>query len=300
MKILLINPPYDIENYYGNLSEIAFIFPPVGLTYLAGFVRERGCRVYIYDFQVEKQDFYEFLKKFQPDLIGITCQTALFYNTLKLATRIKEIFPKVPVIVGGAHASYRPHDFFESPNIDLVVRGEGELTLSEIADYYQKGNLRLEDIKGISFKKNGKIIDNPHRELIEDLDILPLPAIDLLPLEKYHTSPDNYLGTGVGLITTTRGCPFNCVFCACKLAFERTYRKRSLDKVFEEIKYYLDKYNISQLFIMDDCFALDKKRTIEFCERMAKTGYNKRVLWWCQTRVDLVDEELLEKMREGG
>jgi len=300
MKILLINPPYDIENYYGNLSKMAFIFPPVGLTYLAGFVREKGHEVCIYDFQIEERNFSNFLKNFKPDIVGITCQTALFYNTLKLAKEIKQQFPKVPVLVGGAHASYRSHDFFESPDIDVAVRGEGEITLAELANHYQNKTLELQDIRGITFRKEGKIIDNLPRELIENLDILPIPAIDLLPLEKYHTSPDNYLGKGVGLITTTRGCPFNCVFCACKLAFERTYRKRNLDKVFEEIKYYIDNYNISQLFIMDDCFALDKKRTIEFCDRMIKTGYNKKVLWWCQTRVDLVDEELLKKMRAGG
>ncbi len=300
MKILLINPPYDIENYYGKLSKMGFIFPPIGLTYLAAFAKEKGHDVRIFDFQIEERDFFDFLKEFAPDLIGITCQTALFYNTLKLAGKIKERLPKAPIIVGGAHASYRPQDFFESPNIDLVIRGEGEITLTEIADHFQTGKPELREIDGISYREAGKMIENRPRQLIENLDILPMPAIVLLPLEKYHTSPDNYLGQGVGVITTTRGCPFNCVFCACKLAFNRVYRKKSLDKVFDEIKYYIENYHVSQLFIMDDCFALDKKRTIEFCDRMIETGYNKKVLWWCQTRVDLVDEELLKKMREGG
>jgi len=300
MKALLINPPYNIENYYGKLSELAFVFPPVGLTYLAGFIREKGHQVYIYDFQIEEQNFQEFLKKFQPEFVGITCQTAVFYNTLKLAKEIKKEFPKVPIAVGGVHGSYRPHDFFESPNIDLVVKGEGEITLSEILDYYQNKNNKLENIKGISFKKGNKIIDNPPQELIKNLDILPMPAIDLLPLEKYRVSPDNYLGGRVGLITTARGCPFNCIFCACKQAFNRTYRARDLDKVLREIDYYVKNYQISQLFIMDDTFALDKKRAIDFCNRMTKAGYNKKILWWCQTRVDLVDKELVKKMEEAG
>lgn len=300
MKILLINPPYSIENYYGKLSKLAFIFPPVGLTYLAGFVREKGHKVYIYDFQVEEQGFWKFLKKFQPEIVGITCQTALFYNTLKLAREIKKEFPTIPIVVGGAHGSYRPHDFFESPNIDLAVRGEGEITLLELLDYYQYKNRKLEDIKGITFRKNGEIIDNPPRELIKNLDILPIPAIDLLHLERYHVSPDNYLGGRVGLITTTRGCPFNCLFCACKQAFNRTYRARDLDKVLKEIDYYVKNYQISELFIMDDCFALNRERTIEFCNRMIEREYNKKVLWWCQTRVDLVDEKLLKKMKEAG
>jgi len=300
MKILLINPPYNIENYYGKLSELAFIFPPVGLTYLAGFVREKGHQVYIYDFQVEEQNFQEFLKKVKPEFIGITCQTALFYNTLKLAKKIKKEFPNTPIAIGGAHASYRPHDFFESPDIDLVVRGEGDITLTELLNYYQYKKSKLKDIKGITFRKNGQIVDNPHRELIKNLDILPMPAIDLLPLEKYRVSPDNYLGGRVGLITTTRGCPFNCVFCACKQAFNRTYRARDLNKVLKEIDYYIKYYQISELFIMDDCFTLNKQRAIEFCDRMIKAGYNKKILWWCQTRVDTVDEELLKKMKKAG
>ena len=82
MKILLINPPYNIENYYGKLSELAFIFPPVGLTYLAAYVRKFNHNVTIYDFQVEERNFEKFIKEFKPDLVGITCQTALFYNTL--------------------------------------------------------------------------------------------------------------------------------------------------------------------------------------------------------------------------
>ena len=300
MKILLINPPYNIENYYGKLSELAFIFPPVGLTYLAGFIREKNHQVYIYDFQVEEQNFEKFIKKFKPELVGITCQTALFYNTLKLAKRIKQEFPNVPIIVGGVHGSYRPHDFFESPDIDVIVRGEGEITLSKLVEYYQHKNRKLKNIKGITFKENNEIIDTPSRELIQNLDILPMPAIDLLPLEKYKVSPDNYLGGRVGLITTSRGCPFNCIFCACKQAFNRTYRARNLDKVFKEIEYYINNYQISELFIMDDCFALDKGRAIEFCNRMINAGYNKKLLWWCQTRVDIVDEELLKKMKEAG
>jgi len=301
MKILLINPPYDIENYYGKLSDLAFIFPPVSLTYLAAYVRQFDNQVVIYDFQVEEKNFEDFIKDFKPDLIGITCQTALFYNTLDLAKKIKKLFPKAPIVVGGAHPTYRPDDFFENSVIDVIVKGEGEKTLLELISYYKnlKG-LILENIQGISFKKNNKVIHNSCRELIKDLNILPLPAIDLLPLEKYRVSPDNYLGGQVGLISTSRGCPFGCIFCACKNAFNRTYRARSLDKVFEEIKYYLDNYNISELFIMDDVFGLDKKRALRFCQEMINKGYHKKLSWWCQIRVDSVDEELLSKMKEAG
>jgi|TARA_Y100000031_G_scaffold156940_1_gene214372 radical SAM superfamily enzyme YgiQ (UPF0313 family) len=301
MKVLLINPFYEISKYYGKLSKLAFVFPPVGLTYLAGMVRAKGHSVYIYDFQVEKRDFWEFIKEFKPDFIGITCQTALFYSTVRLARDIRQKFPKLPIVVGGAHGSYRPHDFLEQGHdIDLVVRGEGEMTLLELLDYYQHQGRSLKEINGITFKQNGEIVDNPARALIKDLDILPIPAIDLLPLQEYHVSPDNYIGGQVGLVATSRGCPYNCIFCACKEAFNRSYRPRDLDKVFQEIKYYIDQYDISQLFVMDDCFTLDRKRTMAFCDRMIKTGYNKKVLWWCQSRADLADEELLRKMREAG
>lgn len=301
MKVLLINPPYNIENYYGKLSDLAFIFPPVGLTYLAAYLRQFGHQPIIYDFQVETKNFEEFIKEFNPDLIGITCQTALFYNTLELAKKIKSIFPHVPIIVGGVHASYRPQDFFEvGSDIDIVVRGEGELTLMDLVAHYEKGTPALIDIKGINYKENGSVIGNSNRELISNLDYLPMPAVDLLPLEKYRVSPDNYLGGKVGLINTSRGCPFGCIFCACKEAFNRTYRDRNLDMVFKEIEYYLDNYGITELFVMDDCFGLDRNRAINFCKGMISRGYSKKLLWWCQIRVDLVDEELLIYMRDAG
>ena len=300
MKVLLINPPYDIENYYGNLSELAFIFPPVGLTYLAGYLRQYEHQMAIYDFQVEERDFNYFIQDFQPDLVGITCQTALFFNTLKLAEKIKKAFPQIPIIVGGAHPTYRPDDFFENPVIDAVVRGEGEETMRELLSYYHQKNGSLTDICGISFKKDSQIIHNPNRAFIRNLDILPLPAIDLLPLKKYRVSPDNYLGGRAGLITTSRGCPFSCIFCANKEAFNRTYRPRRLENVFEEIEYYLKHYQISELFVMDDCFGLDRKRAFRFCQGMIDRGYHQKLLWWCQIRVDLVDQELLNQMRKAG
>ena len=300
MKILLINPPYDIENYYGKLSKLAFIFPPVGLTYLASYCRQFNHEFDIYDFQVDKRNFEKYIKEFKPDLIGITCQTALFYNTLDLAKKIKKIFPNIPIVVGGTHPTYRPNDFFESPDIDIVVKGEGEETLKDLLSHYDKKDITLEKINGISFKKDGNIISNENRELIKNLDVLPIPAIDLLPLEKYRVSPDNYLGGQVGLISTSRGCPYGCIFCACKEAFNRTYRSRDLNKVFDEIKYYIDNYNIKELFVMDDCFGLDRERAIQFCKGMIKRGYGEKLLWWCQIRVDVVDEELLTYMREAG
>ena len=300
MKVLLINPPYDIENYYGKLSELAFVFPPVGLTYLAAYLRQFEHQLAIYDFQVEERNFEHFIKEFKPDLVGITCQTALFYNTLNLAKQIKKFFPQLPIIVGGSHPSYRPDDFFEDSVIDIVVRGEGEKTLLALVSYYNQNSIPLAEINGISFKQDNRIVHNPNRELIKNLDVLPLPAIDLLPLEKYRVSPDNYLGGQVGLISTSRGCPFGCIFCACKEAFNRVYRVRQLTKVFEEIEYYLDHYHISELFVMDDVFGLDKERALQFCQGMIDKGYHQKLLWWCQTRVDCVDEELLKKMKEAG
>ena len=301
MRILLINPPYNINNYYCKLSELAFIFPPVGLTYLAGYLRQHDHQISIYDFQVDDRVFETFLKDFKPDLVGITCQTALFYNTLDLAKKIKDVFPSVPIVVGGAHASYRPKDFFENGSgIDIVVRGEGELTLMDLVSHYEKKHPDLANISGISYRYNNSVVNNKDRELIANLDDLPMPAIDLLSLEKYRVSPDNYLGGKVGLINTSRGCPFGCIFCACKQAFNRTYRNRSLDTVFKEIEYYLDNYKITELFVMDDCFGLDRERAVSLCKGMISRGYNKRLLWWCQIRVDLVDRELLTYMKEAG
>jgi anaerobic magnesium-protoporphyrin IX monomethyl ester cyclase len=299
MKILLINPPYDIEEYYGKLAKLAFAFPPVGLLYIASFTRNSNHDVKIFDFQVEEELFEDYFNNFSPDLVGITCQTALVYNTGKLAEKIK-LLKNIPIVVGGVHPTFRPEDLIKNPQIDFVVRGEGEKTFKLLIDELEKQSpANFSKIDGLVFKNKDQIITNKERAFIEDLNELPFPAIDLVPINKYHVSSDLYFGKKTALLSTARGCPFKCTFCAIKVIFKRTVRYRKLENIFQEIEYYVKNYQVDSLFIMDDIFTLNKKRVQEFCNFLIEK-YDGKILWWAQTRADCVDKELLLLMKRAG
>lgn len=301
MRVLLVNPPYHIEKYYGRIAKLGFSFPPIGILYLAAYLRELGYEVKAYDFQANKEDFFDLLRDYKPEVVGITCHTALVYSTLLLAKQIKERLRDSHIIVGGTHPTCRPQDLLSQGAIDFVVRGEGEITLLELLKYFKGENsTRLEEIDGITFRMNSSLINNKDRALIKDINTLPIPAVDLLPLDRYHCSPDLRIGKKVMMLSTARGCPYQCTFCAMKEAFNRTYRYRSVDIVFKEIDYYVQNYSADGLFIVDELFTVNKRRVFEFCDRMIKSGYSKNIKWWAQTRADCVDKEMLIKMKEAG
>ncbi len=299
MRVLLVNPPYHIEQYYGRISKLGFSFPPIGILYLAAYIRQFGHEVKSYDFQANEENFFDLLQNYKPEVIGITCQTALVYSTVHLAEQIKERLKNCYIIVGGTHPSCRPQDLLSGEAIDVAVRGEGELTLLELLEYLQ-GKISIDNIDGITFKREGKFITNKDRALIKDINTLPIPAVDLLPLDKYHCSPDLRIGKKVMMLSTARGCPYQCAFCAMKESFNRTYRSRSTDMIFKEIDYYVKNYGADSLFIVDELFTANRKRVFEFCDRMIKEGYSKKMKWWAQTRADCVDRELLLRMKEAG
>jgi len=302
MRILLVNPPYDIKRYMGGLAKVGWVFPPVGLLYIAAYIRKQNQSwdVRIYDSQVDVRDFREFLDEFRPDIVGITCQSALVYSTLETASIIKQKMSKSLVVVGGVHASLRPQDLLSSEYVDLVVRGEGEETFLEICDALQKQG-SFADIPGVSYKgRLPGITNNPDRAITTDLDTYPMPALDLVPIEKYRISPDMRTGSRLGLIITSRGCPYACMFCANKLLTKRTYRLRSIPSVIEEIEYYLEHYKINQLMIFDDNFAVNKRRTLALCDEFVRRGYPEKFSWWAEARVDVLDEEVLSAMKRAG
>jgi anaerobic magnesium-protoporphyrin IX monomethyl ester cyclase len=302
MVILLVNPPYDIARYMGGLAKVGWVFPPVGLLYIAAYLRkhESSWDVKIYDSQVEEKDFSAFIGELKPDIVGITCQSALVYSTLETAAIIKNINPETFIVVGGVHATLRPQDLLKDKNVDIVARGEGEETFLEICRaFQQRGSYAV--IDGISFRgPASETIHTPDRALAGDLDAFPMPALDLVPIEKYRISPDMRTGNRLGLIITSRGCPYACIFCSNKLLTKRTYRLRSISSITEEIDFYVEHYRINQLMIFDDNFAVDKKRTLELCQEFIRKGYPERFNWWTEASVNVLDEEILAAMKKAG
>jgi radical SAM superfamily enzyme YgiQ (UPF0313 family) len=237
--------------------------------------------------ELNEEFFKNYIIQFQPEVVGISACTPTFSSALKVSGLIKKILPSVKVGLGGIHPTLFPQATLEKKEVDFVIRGEGELTFWEyIKTTTQKENLRK--IKGLSYKFREKIIHNPPRDPIVDLNFLPFPARHLLPRRKY-----------VETIITSRGCPFNCIFCSVQQAMGRKYRVREALNVVDEIGTFIED-GIKFFFVLDDNFCVQKKRVIAICRLMIERGYHRQIEWGCETRADLVDEEMLALMKEAG
>jgi radical SAM superfamily enzyme YgiQ (UPF0313 family) len=176
------------------------------------------------------------------------------------------------------------------PDVDIIVRGEGENTILELAEKLQHTN-RVEDVKGIVYRQNGNVINNTEREFINVLDVLPFADREVLLNKKTYNSED------MGLMMTSRGCPYTCSYCATSI-WKRKIRYRSIDNVIEEIKLVRGRYGTQQFTFKDDSFTVNRKRIMEFCDRLINENID--INWDCNTRVNLIDEEMLSRMKRAG
>ncbi|MEM4155356.1 MAG: radical SAM protein [Archaeoglobaceae archaeon] len=289
--ITLINPNANVEVV--KLLEIST--PPIGLGYLASVLRENGFKVRIIDDLVEKLNFEELLRKIKNSMIvGITSTTPTFNSALSYARKIKEAFQDLFVIFGGVHVSFEPEKALKNDYVDAVCVGEGEETILEVAERVEDGK-SLEGVRGVYYKENGKTKRNEPRKFIEDLDSLPFPAYDLVPLEKYSV-----LGYKLGQfpIISSRGCPFTCRYCSSSSFMGHRFRARSAKNVVDEIEWLVNDFKAKQIAFGDDTFTLNRKRVAEICEEIKRRGLE--ITWSCSSRIDTITEELLRLMRSAG
>ncbi len=289
--ITLINPNSNTE----AISRVDFKTPPIGLAYIASVLRKNGFKVRIIDDVVERLEFNSLIKRIKDSLIvGITTTTPTFNTALKYAKKIKSILKNVFIVLGGVHVSLLPYEAIKYNFVDAVCVGEGEYTMLELAERIER-NKSLEGIRGLVYKDGNRIIDNGARGFIEDLDSLPFPAYDLLPLDKYAV-------LGMKLehfpIMSSRGCPFACRYCCSSLFMGRKFRARSAENVVDEIEWLMDKFGAKYVGFGDDTFTLNRKRVEEICEEIRSRGLD--VEWACSSRVDTIDDGLLKKMRNAG
>jgi radical SAM superfamily enzyme YgiQ (UPF0313 family) len=273
----------------------------LGIAYLAAVLEKQNFSVKIIDCTVEDTSgrILKAIIDEKPDIIGITASTPTFQSAKSIAQKIKEILPQTIIIIGGAHATAAPYQAMESGYFDIAVLGEGEETCLELVRHIRdKGPTNLEHIKGIVFKKDGKCTVTPKREFIEDLDEVPYPARHLLPtLSKYKPTPASYRRLPLGVIMTSRGCPYQCTFCD-RAVFGNIYRQRSAENVLGEVEELIYKYQAKEIRFFDDCFTLDKKRTYKICDGLKRI--KPGVAWTCLTTVNSVTKDLLQEMKAAG
>lgn len=292
MSILLINPSGGYHHEY----------PPLGLLYITSFMRMHGRTVHFFDEGVHEYPGEKFLDVFKisrPKYVGLTLYTTNISRAYEIIGRIRDLAPDVIIIVGGPHATALPeYTLQECPLIDFLVVGEGEVTLKELIEDLDYGGSG-KTIGGLYITQqdcdNGFVFTGK-REYIADLDSLPLPAHDLIDLDAYQKNPIS-LGNKVGVIITSRGCPYNCTFCN-KAVFSSITRRRSPLNVINEIRYLIDSASIDEIYFQDDLFALDRRWLTEFTNLICRLDI--RIPWRMLARVDILGDEDYKKLKEAG
>ncbi len=290
--MILINPQgQKLRDFYRYLP----VSPPIGIGILAAYLLSKNKDVKILDENVISitdsllDSFVRDISK--PYIFGISCVTAAVERGYKLARIIKIRYPKSQVIIGGIHPTVLPEEALQTGLVDIVVRSEGEETLNLLYEAI-KGGYDYTKIPGISFKDGNKIVHNPPARLIPDLNLLPL-----FPFYLFEEHQDKY---NFGFTLSSRGCPYDCIFCSQRLVSGRKYRYVAPDRVIEEIDLLVNKYNQKSIIFLDDNFTTNKARLKELCDLMYKERFYKKAGFHCQARGDSVDTEIFEYLKRAG
>jgi anaerobic magnesium-protoporphyrin IX monomethyl ester cyclase len=283
-RVLLVQPPPATRNKGGSLAE------PIGLEYVASMLEANDHQTEILDAWIDQatiDDIAARVRAYKPDVFGLTATSILMPNAWKVAQAVKAIDPSIPVVVGGAHAIYEPEWTLEDDAIDVAIVGEGEDAILELIDVWN-GTGSLDDVAGIAYRgTDGEVVRTCGREYTKHLDRLPFPLRNDRHMEGYTLYE----------VVGKRGCPFKCTFCGAS-ADHRKVRFRTPENVLEEVSELFGRYGKKKLYFNDDVFTINKQWAHDFCDMLIRRDL--RIEWECQTRVDLVDTELLVKMKAAG
>ncbi|MFX1502881.1 MAG: B12-binding domain-containing radical SAM protein [Promethearchaeota archaeon] len=286
-RVALVNP-----NFITKSITDKFTLPALGLEYIAANIIDLVI-VKIINGKVRNLKISQIMREliaFKPDIVGISCCYTIGINfALKIAKESKKL--GYSVVLGGWHPNFEYKEILKYPFVDIIARGEGEITFREIIE-----NRDLENIKGISYKNNGKLFNNPDRPLFKDLDKLPFPARNLRDKKSYFQA----FQMPIDVIETSRGCPHRCIFCNIHLFYRGTYRTKSPERVIKELKIIASKNQRKNVFIVDDNFTANIKRVEKICDRIIEEGIQLDFI--CQSRIDVIknNPQIIKKMSKAG
>ena len=300
-KILFIVPPLYTEETYGKFGRVGSTLPFLGLYYLASVLRKNNFEVKILDSIVLRLSIKDILKEvdnYSPNMVGISSSTASYHKARVLAETSKEAFPNMNIVLGGPHLSGLPEEVMKNNCFDFGVINEGEETILELCEKLRNNGNNFKEIKGLTFRnEDDQVIVTEKRNPIKDVDSIPYPARDLLPpLKAYRASALYYKRLPITQIFTSRGCPYQCIF--CNTPFGKVIRFHSVEYVVSEIEMLLKDFGVKEILINDDTFTVDKNRVLEICRLIRKK--NLKFLWSCNIRVNTVDREILQEMKSAG
>lgn len=282
--VLLINP---------KSIDVLPSYLPYGLLYIAAYLRSKDISVKIFDANTAEEDFKAYLRKEKPKITGISILSGpCLSDAVNKAKEIRSILPKTKIVFGGIHTTIFPKEVLSNVHVDFIVVNEGELPILELVEYLLKKKGSLRKIKNLGYKTKGRLIVNPIRPFI-DLNVLPLPAWDLVPIEKYIHQ--KFYSNKVLTLHTSRGCPWNCAYCYNQAVNFRRWRGISAEKIIEQIEFLQKNYHIEGFQFYDDEFDANPKRVVEFCNLILEKGL--KIKWAHYSRTNVADKEryILEK-----
>ncbi|MHA2212078.1 MAG: B12-binding domain-containing radical SAM protein [Candidatus Thorarchaeota archaeon] len=302
MRILFIEQPKEFWFVMGG-------YPPLGILNLAAYLHSQDPTLDIEVLDCNSEGIgWDGLEKriesFRPDVVGPSAlATCNAYAGLRTVGTAKKVNPEIITIVGGQHYSALAYEALEAyPEIDIVVRDEGEVTLAEVIGSLD-GKLSLSEVQGITFRNGGRIMTTPDRPPIHNLDKLPMPGYDFVEphMKNYHFTMMAGRNTPFALIEGSRGCPHDCTFCSQASFWKRTWRSKSPKRIADEFEYCYDDFGTRFFWLTDDNFGLGP-RTSELCDEIMSRGFADDIMWFMQARCDDIAKNgaLLPKMRKSG
>ncbi len=303
MKVLLISPPYPKDRIFRkSMKNLGAVLPPLGIAYIAAMLEKDGHKVKIidgpawatvldYDFTDLEKDIMEFA----PDVVGVSASTSQIEHAKRAISIAKYANKKCVVILGGTLISADPKALLHFEQVDFGVYGEADLTFSEILKAVE-AKKPVDGMEGVIWREN-EDVKFLKPKVITDLDQIPMPARHLLKMEIYRPSPANYRRLPATTIMTSRGCPYQCIFCS-RPTEGTAFRAHSAERVVAEIEHLVTKYGINDLQIFDDTFSLIPSRVERICKGIIEKKID--ISWNCMTRVDKINPELLSLMKKAG
>ena len=292
--MILINPSYNRQQKLGGFSRYVPVSVPIGIGYIAGYLLSKNKKAKILDeeiFPVSDSVLDEAVKGVEaPYIFGVSCLTAGITRGHELAETIKRKYPGSKVVFGGMHPTVLTEETLKDSNIDIVVRGEAEEIMDVLYERI-KNDQDYSDLKGISFRKDGQVV-NTEREKLPDLERMPK-----FPYHLFEPYSDKY---ELGFIASSRGCPFSCIFCSQRSISGRKFRFFPSEIIIESIDELIHRYKRTYITFADDSFLMNKRRVKHLCEMIMERGFHKKGVFDCQARGDTVDEDILRILKEAG
>ncbi|NLB34776.1 MAG: radical SAM protein [Elusimicrobia bacterium] len=299
MKAILINPISYIAMTSRTFIRTVTPVPCLGLAYLATILKEEGYEAFVedqYASGISNEELVQKIKDFGADIVGFSCLTTAMTTVEDAIQLLKKELPDVTIILGDIHVTLFPEEVLRKTEADIVVRGEGEETLRELARLLKKGD-SIAGVKGISYRDGDEVIHNPDRPLIENLDDLPFPDWSLVNLDYYESYPSLGVYGHVLPVQASRGCPYNCYYCSQDRFYKKT-RYRDLSKVLDEMEYLVEVFGVKCIGFNDAYFPYSDETAEEFCDGMISRGLHKKITWFTELRVDVGSFKLYKKMKE--